>query len=63
MTLTTVVFSVWAVFWIFWLIAALGAKQSVHTRRWRPPGLVVLLGVVLARVCKSGALAVHSPIL
>jgi protein-S-isoprenylcysteine O-methyltransferase Ste14 len=63
MTLTTVVFSVWAVFWIYWLIAAAGAKESVRTSRFRWPGLVVLVGVVLLRVFKTGTLAVNSPIL
>ncbi len=63
MTLTTVVFSVWAVFWLCWLIAAVGAKRSVRTSRFRPPGLVVVVGVVLIRVFHTGTLAVHSPIL
>ncbi|HEY1516212.1 MAG TPA: isoprenylcysteine carboxylmethyltransferase family protein [Solirubrobacteraceae bacterium] len=63
MTLTTVVFSIWAVFWVYWLIAAVGAKQSVRTARFRRPGLLVLVGVVLLRVFKTGTLAVNSPIL
>lgn len=63
MTLTSVVFSVWAVFWIYWLIAAVGAKQSVRTSRFRRPGLLLLVGVVLLRVFKTGTLAVNSPIL
>jgi len=63
MTLATVVFSIWGVFWIYWLIAAVGAKQSVRTSRFRPPGLVVIAGVVLLRVFHTGTLAVHSPIL
>lgn len=63
MTLTTVVFSVWGVFWICWLVAAVGANQSVRTSRFRRPGLVVLVAVVLLRLFKTGALAVHSPIL
>lgn len=63
MTLTPVVFAVWAVFWLYWLIAAVGAKQSVRSSRFRPPGLVVLVGVVLLRVFRTGTLAVHSPIL
>jgi protein-S-isoprenylcysteine O-methyltransferase Ste14 len=62
-TLTTVVFSVWAVFWICWLIAAVGAKQSVRTSRFRRPGLVLLVGVVLLRVFRTGTLAVNTPIL
>ena len=63
MTLTTVVFLVWAVFWIYWLIAAAGAKQSVRTSRFRRPGLMFLVGVVLLRVFKTGNVAVNSPIL
>ena len=63
MTLTTVVFSVWAVFWICWLLAATGAKQSVRTSRFRRPGLVVLVAVVLVRLFKPGTLAVSSPVL
>jgi protein-S-isoprenylcysteine O-methyltransferase Ste14 len=62
-TLTTVVFSVWGVFWIFWLIAAVGARQSVRTSRFRRPGLVVLVAVALLRLFKIGTLAVSSPIL
>jgi protein-S-isoprenylcysteine O-methyltransferase Ste14 len=62
MTLTAVVFSVWAVFWIYWLIAAAGAKRSVRTSRFRPPGLLLLVGVVLSRVFKTSTLAVHSPV-
>jgi protein-S-isoprenylcysteine O-methyltransferase Ste14 len=63
MTLTTVVFSVWGLFWIFWLIAAVGARQSVRTSRFRRPGLVVLVAVVLLRLFKIGTLAGSSPIL
>ncbi|HET7048059.1 MAG TPA: isoprenylcysteine carboxylmethyltransferase family protein [Solirubrobacteraceae bacterium] len=63
MTLTSVVFAVWAVFWIFWLIAAVGAKQSVRTSRFRRPGLVILAAVVLLRLLRPGTLAVSSPIL
>ena len=63
MTVTTVVFAVWAAFWLYWLAAAVSAKQSVRSSRFRPPGLVVLVGVVLLRVFKTGTLAVHSPIL
>jgi len=63
MTLTTVVFSIWAVFWIYWLVAAVGAKQSIRTSRCRPPGLVLIVGLVLIRLFHTGTLAVHSPIL
>jgi protein-S-isoprenylcysteine O-methyltransferase Ste14 len=63
MTVTTVVFSVWAAFWIYWLIAAVAAKQSVRTGRFRPPGLLLIAALVLIRVFHTGTLAVHSPVL
>lgn len=63
MTVTTVVFSIWAAFWIYWLIAATGAKQSVRTGRCRPPGLLVIVALVLIRLLHTAPLAVHSPIL
>jgi protein-S-isoprenylcysteine O-methyltransferase Ste14 len=63
MTLTTAVLSLWAAFWLYWLIAALGAKQSVRSSRIRPPGLLIIVAVVLLRVFRTGTLAVHSPIL
>jgi protein-S-isoprenylcysteine O-methyltransferase Ste14 len=62
MPLTTVVLSAWAVFWIYWLIAAAGAKQSVRTSRFRPPGLILFAVFVLLRVFRTGTLAVSSPI-
>jgi protein-S-isoprenylcysteine O-methyltransferase Ste14 len=62
-TLTTVVFSVWAVFWICWLLAAAGAKWSIGTSRFRWPGLLVLVAVVLVRLFKPGTLAVSSSVL
>lgn len=61
--LTTVVLWVWGVFWIYWLIAAVGAKQSVRTSRFRPPGLVILVAFVVLRLFTKGSLAVSSPIL
>jgi protein-S-isoprenylcysteine O-methyltransferase Ste14 len=65
MRLTVVVGLVWAVFWIYWLIAALDAKQSVRSSRFRRPSGVVLVAFVLLRVfnVNAGGLAVHSPIL
>jgi protein-S-isoprenylcysteine O-methyltransferase Ste14 len=61
MTLTNVVFPIWAAFWLYWLIAALGAKQTVRRSRCRPPGLLVIVGIVLLRVFKTGTLAVNNP--
>lgn len=63
MTVTTVVFSIWAAFWIYWLIAAVGAKQSVRTSRCRPPGLLVIVALVVIRLLHTGTLAVQSPVL
>jgi protein-S-isoprenylcysteine O-methyltransferase Ste14 len=63
MALTTVVLSVWGVFWIYWLIAAVGAKQSVRTSRFRPPGLVLVVAFVVLRFFTKGSLAVSNPIL
>jgi protein-S-isoprenylcysteine O-methyltransferase Ste14 len=61
--LTTVVFSVWAVFWIGWLIAAVGAKRSVSsTSRFRWPGLLALAAFALVRLFNTGTLAVSSPV-
>jgi len=60
--LTTVVFSVWAVFWIGWLVAATGAKRSVRSSGFRRPGLLALVVVALLRVLKPGTLAVSSPV-
>jgi protein-S-isoprenylcysteine O-methyltransferase Ste14 len=63
MTLTTVVFAVWGVFWLYWLVAAVGAKRSVRSSRCRPPGLLLVVAVVLARVFRTSTVAVHSPVL
>jgi protein-S-isoprenylcysteine O-methyltransferase Ste14 len=63
MALTTVVLSVWGVFWIYWLIAAVGAKRSARTSRFRPPGLVIVVAFVVLRAFTKGSLAVSSPIL
>src|SRR6201985_258339 len=60
--LTTVVFSVWAVFWICWLVAAAGAKRSVRSAGFRWPGLLVLVVVGLLHLLKPGTLAVSSPV-
>jgi protein-S-isoprenylcysteine O-methyltransferase Ste14 len=61
--LTTVVFSVWAVFWICWLLAAAGAKRSVRTSRFRWPGLLALGAIALVRLFKLGTVTVSSPVL
>src|SRR5262249_39435609 len=65
MRLTVVVGLTWGVFWIYWLIAAVGAKRSVRSSRFRRPSLVVLAAFVLLRLfgANTGTLAVTSPIL
>ncbi len=59
MSLQALVFAVWAVFWLYWLIAAVGAKSGSSRTRCRPPGLLVLVALVLARVFRADTLAVH----
>jgi protein-S-isoprenylcysteine O-methyltransferase Ste14 len=62
--LRTSVLAVWVVFWLYWLMSAVGAKEGSRPRRTWPPGLlIVVLGFVLLRVFKTGALAVHTPVL
>jgi len=61
--LTTVVFSVWAVFWIGWLVAAAEAKRSVRSSGFRRPGLLALVVIALVRLLKPGTLTVSSPVL
>jgi protein-S-isoprenylcysteine O-methyltransferase Ste14 len=63
MPLRTVVLILWGVFWLYWLVAAAGAKQGVRTRRFRAPGLLVIVGIVLTRAFNTQTLAVHSVIL
>jgi protein-S-isoprenylcysteine O-methyltransferase Ste14 len=63
MTMTVPVVVVWAAFGLYWLIAAARAKEGAPGRRPSPPGLLILAAFALARVFKTGTLAVHSPIL
>jgi protein-S-isoprenylcysteine O-methyltransferase Ste14 len=61
--LRTSILITWVLFWIYWLVAAAGAKQGSHTRRARAPRLIVaVVALVLLRVFRGDALAVHSPI-
>jgi protein-S-isoprenylcysteine O-methyltransferase Ste14 len=62
MPLRSVIFIIWGVFWLYWLIAAAGAKEGTRRTRFRAPGLVVLIGIVLLRVFRTGNLAVGSPV-
>ncbi|MGA9876777.1 MAG: isoprenylcysteine carboxylmethyltransferase family protein [Solirubrobacteraceae bacterium] len=54
----------WILFWIYWLVSAANAKQGSRTRRTRPPGLlIVVLVLVLLRVFRAGSLDVDDSIL
>jgi protein-S-isoprenylcysteine O-methyltransferase Ste14 len=54
----------WLVFWAYWLISATTAKAGTLVGRSRPPGLIVIVAaIVLLRVFKGDALAVHSDVL
>jgi len=59
MSLRTVILIVWAVFWVYWLASAVGVKDGRRSGRVRPPGLVAILGIVVARVVTPGTLAIH----
>jgi protein-S-isoprenylcysteine O-methyltransferase Ste14 len=64
MTLRTVIFSVWGVFWLYWLLAAFSAKPGASSSRRIPAtGLLFLVAFVLTRVFNTHTLAVHSVIL
>ena len=63
MPLRTVVLILWGLFWLYWLVAAVGAKQGVRTRRFRAPGLLAIVGIVLTRAFNTQTLAVHGVIL
>lgn len=41
---------IWGLFWVYWLIAAVGAKQGTRSRRWRFPGLLLVVTVIVERV-------------
>lgn len=55
---------VWAVFWIGWLGASFTAKRSSGRRRsLRLNGVAALAVVLLLRLFRGSAVAVHSPVL
>ncbi len=56
----TAVFIAWAVFGLYWFIAAFGASPGSRNRRAFPPGLIIVVALLLARVFRTNALAVHS---
>jgi len=58
------IFVIWIAFRAYWLLAAVQAKQSVSNKRtWWPRLVVVIVGVLLLHVFKTGSLAVHAPVL
>ncbi len=59
--LKIVVTVVWIIFWAYWLLSAVGVKQGRGNRRRLPlGGLTAVLVVLLVRVFRGGALAIHS---
>ena len=54
-----VVSALWIAFGLYWLIAASGAKQGSRRMAF-PPGLLVLVAVILLRVFRPDGLVVHS---
>lgn len=53
---------VWIIFWAYWLASAVGVKQGRRGGRGRIPlgGVTVVLVLLLVRVFRGGALAIHS---
>jgi protein-S-isoprenylcysteine O-methyltransferase Ste14 len=60
MSLPAVVFIAWGVFWVFWLVLAVWSKQAAPRRRLRPPGVVLLVFIVMIRLFRTDTLAVHA---
>ncbi len=63
MSLRVAILIVWGVFWLYWLASAVGVKQGSRRARFRPPGLAVIVAIVLLRLFHGNALAVHSTVL
>ena len=59
MTLRTIIYIVWGVFWAYWLLSALGAKQRAGSRRLGRRLPIIVLAVVLTRVFGEHSLAIH----
>lgn len=60
--LSVFIAAAWVTFGIYWLVAATGAKRGSRRRRTMPPGLLIVVGIVLLRVFRAGSLAVDSPV-
>jgi len=63
MSLTGVIFIIWAVFWVGWLLAAFTAKHGPRRRRARVPTVILVVVFVLLRAFRTTGLPVHSPVL
>ncbi len=58
--LKSVILIIWGVFWLYWLIAAVGAKEGTRRRRWRIPGLLLILVLIIERVFGQHGEPAHS---
>ena len=63
MSLRTVIYVIWGVFWAYWLVSAIGVKQRTGSRRLGARVPIIVLAVVLTRVFSFHSAAVHSPAL
>ena len=62
-SLRTVIYIVWGVFWAYWLVSAIGVKKRAGSRRLGPRIPIIVLAVLLTRVFSEHTLAIHSPAL
>jgi protein-S-isoprenylcysteine O-methyltransferase Ste14 len=60
MSLRTVIYVAWAVFWVGWLISAFTAKEGVRNANWRPRGIAAVTAIVAVRVFSPHTSAIHS---
>jgi protein-S-isoprenylcysteine O-methyltransferase Ste14 len=61
-SLSAWIFTIWVLFWAYWLISAVGAKQGSRPTRARPPGLVIIVVVLLLHVFQVNGLVAHTPL-
>jgi protein-S-isoprenylcysteine O-methyltransferase Ste14 len=62
MSLSDAVYGLWGAFAVYWVLAAVTAKHGTRGPRSRARGLVLVGALVLARVFRSGELAVHNAV-
>jgi protein-S-isoprenylcysteine O-methyltransferase Ste14 len=60
--LRTAILVIWVVFWVYWLVSAFGAKQGSGSGRARPPGLLLIVALILLRVFRVKDVTVHQPV-